>query len=369
MGGKPKNYDTIHTQLIRKTMLTVFSTSNRKLPWHESPSPYSVWVSEIMLQQTRVATVIDYFTRWMQRFPTIADLAQASTDQVLSMWSGLGYYTRARNLHKGAQYLQQYHQGTLPSEEVTLRDIPGIGQYTAAAIASIAFNKPTAVVDANVLRIVARLYGIASHIRLTQTQKQISTIANQLICTNAPGDFNQGLMEFGQTICTPLSPKCSLCPLRNICIAKGKGLQTTLPVRTKPKAKSPVIEEHCLYICRGKDVLFARRNSSGLYANMWQLPSAPTKEHLLHLFVKPVAKKSYAQLVIEEDPICRHKQTLSHRELNMVIYRANFNDTTPDHIELKKDSPFTNIAWKKNVQDFGISSATRTILRKIHTLL
>src|SRR5438477_1446956 len=202
---------------IARRLRAWFRRRARALPWRRTRDPYAIWVSEIMLQQTRVQTVIPYWERWMSRFPTVAALAHAPLDDVLAAWAGLGYYSRARNLHAGAQTVASKFAGALPARASELRAVPGIGPYTAGAIASIAFGEKAPLVDGNVARVLARVYGIAEDIKSSAGQRALWARAGELMAalpaSAAPGDLNQGLMELGATICAPAAPRCLTCPL------------------------------------------------------------------------------------------------------------------------------------------------------------
>ena len=222
-----------------ETLLAWFDGFRRELPWRESHprNPYHVWVSEIMLQQTRTETVKGYFHRWMEQFPTIRDLAQAPEDQVLRAWQGLGYYSRARNLHKAARQVMVEWDGQLPRDRKALGDLPGIGAYTVGAILSMAFGEKVPAVDGNLLRVLARLYGVEEDITGTQGKKTITALAEAAIPADRPGDFNEAMMDLGAEVCIPKHPRCGECPLRESCRALKEGKTEVLPVR---KAKAGI---------------------------------------------------------------------------------------------------------------------------------
>ncbi|HHL72089.1 MAG TPA: A/G-specific adenine glycosylase, partial [Bacteroidetes bacterium] len=205
---------TVDTEEIRRKLLAWYNEEKRDLPWRRISDPYAIWVSEVMLQQTQTVKVLDYFSRFIARFPTVTSLAAAESDEVLKMWEGLGYYARARNLHKAAQYIVEHLGGRIPDTRETLQKIPGIGAYTAAAVASIAFGEPCAVVDGNVIRVLSRLFAFAESPRSTGAKKFFQHKADELLAPDSPGDFNQALMELGATLCTPRKPGCLLCPLQ-----------------------------------------------------------------------------------------------------------------------------------------------------------
>ncbi|MFW5682010.1 MAG: A/G-specific adenine glycosylase [Phycisphaeraceae bacterium] len=266
---------------IRSDLLRWYRRCRRDLPWRagtpsalagDTPDPYHVLVSEAMLQQTRVATVVDYFHRFIEAFPTVRDLAAADEQRVLRLWQGLGYYRRARNLHAAAKAIVELHEGEVPDTVEALLGLPGVGPYTAGAIASIAFDRTAAILDGNVARVLARLHGIESPVDDTDTRKQLWQLAEQLAAGPSPGDVNQGLMELGATVCTPRSPQCLVCPLRDHCIANRDGRTEELPQRS-PKRPPTAVVHTVLAIRRRKEFLFEQRSDDGLWAGMWQLPT------------------------------------------------------------------------------------------------
>jgi A/G-specific adenine glycosylase len=253
---------------IRTALLDFFDSGARDLPWRRADAdPYAVWISEVMSQQTRIETVVPYYERWMRRFPDVRTLAEAPLDDVLKTWEGLGYYTRARNLHAAAALVREQFAGQLPGSAEQLRKLPGIGDYTAGAVASIAFGEDVPAVDGNVRRVLTRLYDEAapSSVWLRRT-------AAALVPPDRPGDFNQALMELGATICTPRSPRCSRCPVSAHCAARAAGTQLHRP-RPRPTRAVPVFDIATAILRRADGrVLIERRPDSGLLAGLWQLP-------------------------------------------------------------------------------------------------
>ncbi len=249
---------------------------HRKLPWRakpgRKPDPYHVLVSEAMLQQTQVSTVVPYFQQFIARFPTITSLADADEQQVLHLWQGLGYYRRARSLHQAAQKVVRELDGQLPRDVKGLMALPGVGRYTAGAIASIAFGKPEPVVDGNVSRVLARLFALEAAIDHPDTIDHLWYLAGAMVPRKQPGDFNQALMELGATICTPTSPGCLLCPLAELCQARLHGLEQVLPRRWK-RPVPKVVHHHLLAIHAGDKYLMEQRRSRGLWAGLWQFPT------------------------------------------------------------------------------------------------
>lgn len=271
----------------RKTwsgLLAWYDAHKRDLPWRRSKDPYHVWVSEIMLQQTRVETVIPYFDRWIARFPSIDRLAGADEQDVLKQWEGLGYYSRARHLHAAARLVRERHNGSLPASYESLRALPGIGDYTAGAIASIAYNQRTAAIDGNVRRVLSRLLDVPA-----PDAKSLSTAAAALVPAERPGDYNQALMELGARICKPRLPTCDVCPVRAACLARRRGTIDQRPGRKAGKA-IPTQVAFTLVRVHEHAVLLARRPSTGLLAGTWEFPqvterpAAPSIGSYTHTF-------------------------------------------------------------------------------------
>ena len=248
--------------------------NKRALPWRVDSSPYHTWLSEIMLQQTRIEAVIPYYYRFLNELPTIADLADVSEERLLKLWEGLGYYSRARNLKKAATILMEQYGGNLPANADELRRLPGIGDYTAGAIASMAFGKPEPAVDGNVLRVITRITGDDSDIALAATKKQITSKLREVYPSgNDARDFTEGLMELGETICIPAGePKCSVCPAGEFCLARKQGLTQTLPVKSAKKERKIQQKTILLLRCNGKYGI-RKRPAKGLLAGMWEFPS------------------------------------------------------------------------------------------------
>lgn len=257
------------------TLLSWFDANHRDLPWRETKprDPYHVWISEIMLQQTRTEAVKPYFNAWMERFPTIADVAAAEEADVLHAWQGLGYYSRARNIHKAAQVIVSEYGGQMPKTVEDIRALPGIGEYTAGAISSIAFGAKEPAIDGNLLRVFARLYAIRDDILKNPAKKEIRAIAESVIPADRPGDFNEAMMDLGADVCIPKAPRCRLCPIRQSCEAVRLGIEAELPVRTKKKPQT-VFYAACGLAERNGKYLLHKRLAKGMLANMWEFPMA-----------------------------------------------------------------------------------------------
>ncbi|MBV9612916.1 MAG: A/G-specific adenine glycosylase [Acidobacteriaceae bacterium] len=255
---------------FRAELLTWFAGQRRDLPWRRTRDPYAIWISEVMLQQTRVTAVVPYYERFLARFPDLKALADASESELLAAWAGLGYYYRARNLQEAAKRICA--AGAFPREYEKIRQLPGIGAYTAAAVASIAFDQPHAVLDGNVFRVLSRILGDATNIASTAGRKHFAAVAERLLDRARPGTFNQAVMELGALVCLPKNPQCLVCPVAGICKARASGRQNELPV--KIVARKSVEEFRVLYwIERGNGILaWQRRESSRLMPGFWELP-------------------------------------------------------------------------------------------------
>jgi A/G-specific adenine glycosylase len=260
-------------------MLAWYDRARRDLPWRAPPGgrtdPYRVWLSEIMLQQTTIKAVAPYYTEFLRRWPRVEVLAAAGLDEVLSAWAGLGYYARARNLHACAQVVASEHAGVFPDTEAELLKLPGIGPYTAAAIAAIAFERRAAVVDGNVERVLARFYGVETP--LPAGKPQLREYARELAPAARPGDFAQAMMDLGATVCTPRSPTCSRCPLKSNCVGRSRGLREVLPYKA-PKKERPTRRGMVYFVRHGDEVLLRRRPDKGLLGGMAEVPGSPWAE-------------------------------------------------------------------------------------------
>lgn len=268
----PPLVDQKKSQTIQSELLAWYWKNKRDLPWRQNKDPYKIWVSEIMLQQTRVDSVIPYFQRFIGLFPSIEDLANASEEQVIKAWEGLGYYSRAKNLHAAAKEIVFYGDGKIPSDRKSILKLKGIGSYTAGAILSIAYDLKVPAVDGNVMRVFSRLFALTDEIQASSTRKKIEALAEQLIPEENPGDFNQALMELGALVCTPSSPTCLFCPVRLVCDAFEQGIEEKLP--RKKKAKPPVQQDVVIVLFRdGERFIAEKRPDQGLLAGLWGFPT------------------------------------------------------------------------------------------------
>lgn len=338
---------------IAQAVVAHYKTVRRDLPWRRTSDPYAIWVSEVMLQQTRVATVIPYWERWMARFPTVTALAAAPLDDVLALWAGLGYYSRARNLSGGAKEIVAKWAGKLPSRASELREVKGIGPYTAGAIASIALGERTPLVDGNVARVLARVLGIELDIKSTAGTKALWKAAGELMTALpkalAPGDLNQGLMELGATLCSPTSPRCLICPLAAHCVANREKRTDQLPVMPvrKQTDELPLLERTLVWI-ESDGLVLARRKPEGLFGGLWELPDRELVERLGGR--------------ADDEAIAFHDQVLSHRRLRVRVVRGSLSA-----FQLAKDDPsydaISRIAIAQ-ASTLGVAAATTAILSK-----
>lgn len=262
---------------FKNNLVNWFLAEQRNLPWRENKDPYRVWVSEIMLQQTRVETVIPFYNNFMQKFPTIADLANAEEEKVLKAWEGLGYYSRARNLQSAVKEVHEVYEGKVPNTPEEISKLKGVGPYTAGAILSIAYGLPEPAVDGNVMRVLSRILTIWEDIALAKNRKLFEHAVRELISHENTSAFNQGLMELGALICTPTNPACLLCPVREQCLAFENGFVDDLPIKSKKKAPKPIeLVVGVIQNSKG-EFLIQQRPSTGLLANMWEFPTAELK--------------------------------------------------------------------------------------------
>ncbi|HZY78605.1 MAG TPA: A/G-specific adenine glycosylase [Cyclobacteriaceae bacterium] len=295
-----------------------YKENRRLLPWRETKDPYCIWLSEVILQQTRVNQGLPYYLRFIDAFPTVKDLARAPEDTVLRLWQGLGYYSRARNLHRCAKVVTENYNGVFPSTFEELVHLPGIGSYTAAAIASIAFNQEVAVVDGNVYRVLARLFGVATDISSTEGKKYFFELANELISSKHPGDHNQAVMEFGATHCTPAQPKCDSCVFVKKCVAFNKGLVDQLPVKER-KIKKKTRYFYYFIFRDGNKIAMKKRTGRDIWNGLYEF-------HLIESAVdKGVdeVKKSdplLDRVIVKEAGSIRH--ILTHQVLHIRFFEA-----------------------------------------------
>jgi A/G-specific adenine glycosylase len=276
MPAIPQAPDTPESAMA-EALLDWFSKHRRDLPWRRTYDPYHVWVSEIMLQQTQMERGVAYFGRWMQRFPDVASLAEAHEDEVMKFWEGLGYYSRARNLHRAAKFVLERFGGRLPDSVERLQALPGVGPYTARAVASIAFGRDVCVIDANVERVASRLYDIAAPVKSRQARVEIERRCAGLLPVGRARDFNQAMMEFGSLVCSPRTPACNACPLAEWCRARALGVQEERPVTAKALPPIFLTMATGVLVHDGR-ILAQKRLSDDIWGNLWEFPGGIVEE-------------------------------------------------------------------------------------------
>lgn len=308
----------------------------RDLPWRNTTNPYPIWLSEIILQQTRVAQGMPYFYAFLESFPTVKELAMADEQQVLKLWQGLGYYSRARNLHQTAQYIANELDGVFPNSYAGLIQLKGIGEYTAAAIASFAYNEPVPVVDGNVFRVVSRYFGIESDISAGKTKKEFTALAAELLSKEQPALFNQAIMEFGAMHCTPKNPDCENCIFNSSCVALQKGLVGQLPFKSK---KIKIRKRYFNYIVlqdKKGNTKIQQRTDKGIWHNLYEFPLFETTQEEGFETIAPLIKNDtdFGDSVVsiqEANPISLiHK--LSHQHLYIKFWKVTVNNTLTDGV-------------------------------------
>ena len=321
--------------IFSKQLIDWYLHNKRNLPWRETTNPYSIWLSEIILQQTRVDQGMSYYFKFIENFPTVFDLAAASEEQVLKLWQGLGYYSRARNLHFSAKFIVDEFKGEFPSTYKDLLKLKGVGDYTASAIASICFNEPTAVVDGNVYRVLARYFGIDTSINSSAGIKIFKQLAQELIDKKNPGTHNQAMMEFGSLMCKPSNPDCNICPLNNSCFALSKNKVKELPVKEK-KAKIKTRHFNYLVIQSSDQKTKIVKRETGIWKNLYEFPLIETsdiideKQLVEHKIYKELFCDSVATVSLFDEEVLVHKLTHQHIYTKFWVV----NTTVSDHFSI-----------------------------------
>lgn len=328
--------------------------NKRNLPWRASKETYKVWISEIILQQTRVAQGMDYYTKFVATFPIINDLAKAEEEEVLKLWQGLGYYSRARNIHFTAKYICTHLEGNFPNNYKELLKLKGIGPYTAAAISSICFKEKQAAVDGNVYRVLSRVFEIKTAINSSKGIKEFQNLADSLICEEEPGDYNQALMELGATVCTPKNTDCHNCPLQSICIGFSKNSFKELPVKErKTKIKDRFFTYYCIEY---KDqILLKKREEKGIWQNLYDFPLEESEKEMDQLTEPNVnyLNKLIGDNEFSTEKINCYKHKLSHQHLHIKIKHIKTKYIKKqDKLLLVKKQELSKYPVPKPIEDF-----------------
>ena len=318
--SRSSNFVAADAPRLRRRLLAWYSRHARALPWRATRDPYSIWVSEVMLQQTQVATVIPYYHRFLERFPTVEALASAPIDRVLASWAGLGYYRRARLLHEAARFVVREHAGRIPDDPDVFSGLPGVGRYTAGAVLSIAFDRKMPVLDGNVARVLARLFGLDLGVRDPRHARDLWALAGTLLPMRAPGDWNQALMELGATVCLPKSPHCEICPVARVCRARAEGRVAELPPVAPRRAAVAVRRAVALLSWRGKWLV--ERRTGELLDGLWEPPGV---ELMNGGDAGSALRRRLRALGITarlEDSGERVKHVITHRRIEVEVWRG-----------------------------------------------
>jgi A/G-specific adenine glycosylase len=307
-------------EILRKKLLGWYAAHQRRLPWRTTSDPYAIWVSEVMLQQTQVATTIPYYLRFMDRFPTPAHLAAANIQEVLKLWEGLGYYSRARNLHRAAEVVASRLDGQVPDDPEAFRSLPGVGDYIAAAVLSIAFGRVLPVVDGNVKRVLSRLLEIDTPVNRSGAHKVFKMPAMNLICPKQPADFNQAIMELGALVCRPKNPDCTICPLSDLCLANRHHTTTDYPKRN---ASRKIPHRHLAFgvILKKGKMLAVQRPLDGFLGGLWEFPAVPADERQTDIerFESMMAAETSLKIAVDQR-LTRIRHAYTHFTLTGDVY-------------------------------------------------
>ena len=350
---------------FREDLLDWYDDHKRQMPWRETDDPYAIWVSEIMLQQTRVDTVRAYYRRFLEAFPTVEDLAAADRDEVLKLWEGLGYYSRARYLHEAAEQVVEEHDGQVPETMDAIRDLKGIGPYTAAAVLSIAYQKPHAVLDGNVARLLTRIYAVDDDSTSSTTKRHLRRLANELLNRERPADFNQAMMELGSTVCTPTSPDCDACPVSTVCRAHAKSDEERYPIT--PDAKPVPHYDIAVALIFDDDgrLLIQRRPDEGQLAGLWEFPGGKYEEDADDSMEAACRREIREELGVDidiEEPFYTLKHAYTHFKITLHAFRCRITDGAPT---AREDQPMTWVTLDE-LEDYAFPRANGKLIEELH---
>ncbi len=332
------------SMIFSKTLKRWYSINKRMLPWRQTQDPYFIWLSEIILQQTQVKQGLPYYQAFVAQYPTVFDLAKADESEVLKLWQGLGYYSRARNLHATSKYIVSAFNGEFPNNYKALLKLKGVGDYTASAIASICFNEATAVVDGNVYRVLSRYFGIDTPINSSKGVKEFKALAQELIDKEDPANFNQAIMEFGAVQCTPKNPDCRICPLNKGCIAFNKNRIAELPVKIKSAKAKKKHFNFLVFVSKDQKTVLEKREGKGIWQNLYQFPLVETDKNLDYNQFKTLVKNHTLledmpfELLLYNKDVMVHK--LSHQHLHTKFWIVNVERLNGNAISVDKIHDF-----------------------------
>jgi len=346
---------------FREDLLNWYADNKRAMPWRETDDPYRIWVSEVMLQQTRVDTVRDYYPHFLEAFPTVEALADAERDEVLKHWEGLGFYARARHLHEAARTVVEEHDGTVPDTMDAIRDLKGVGPYTAAAVLSIAHDRPHAVLDGNVTRVLSRVFAVDEDATTTAAERALRALANDLLAPDRPGDFNQAVMELGALVCTPSTPLCDRCPLRDVCRAHAAGTEEDYPVT--PESEPVPHHDVAVGLVFDDDrLLIQRRPDEGLLGGLWEFPGGKQKEdESLEAACRRELNEELGIDVAIDDPFYTLSHAYSHFKITLHAFRCHVADGTP---EAREGQPFRWVEIDE-LDEYAFPRANRRLIEEL----
>ncbi len=345
----------------RAKLLRWYDSAKRDLPWRRTRDAYAIWVAEVMLQQTRVETVLPYYARFLDRFPTVEALAAAPLDDVLAQWSGLGYYRRARMLHAGAMHVRDHHAGEVPRDVAAIAEIPGVGRYTTGAIASCAFELEAPLVDGNVARVLSRVFAIETDVTRGEGLARVWSLAEALVVGARPDVLNNALMELGAMVCAPREPKCDRCPLTEECVARARGIERSLPV-VREKPTRPIVREQALVLRRRDDekaeFLVARCVPNGLFGGLWEAP------RFAHGPLASLGERASSDLGVDvrvgKKATRKVHHVLTHRELRLDVFEGD----VPSKPGARANDRYDAYAWTTldRLGELGVSTLARKVL-------
>lgn len=346
-----------------KTLLNWYRVHQRNLPWRETSNPYNIWLSEVILQQTRVTQGLPYYLKFITKYPTVFDLARADEEEILKLWQGLGYYSRARNLHQAAKMVVELDKGVFPTSYKDLKKLKGVGDYTASAIASICYQEPVAVLDGNVFRVLSRFLGIDTPINTTVGKKIFKEKANSFLDHNNPGEYNQAIMEFGALHCKPKSPFCKSCPLQQECVAYQQGRVGDLPVKLKKTKVRDRFFNYLVFISKTEQTVLRKRNTKGIWRNLYEFPVIESETNLTKKEL--VETKGWREFDLKKECIEVYNNTpmkhvLSHQRLWIKFWFVEV-DSIRDHIKTQED----RLIDYQEIHDFPVPVIIEKFLENI----